>query len=249
MTNGDNTRSLSVDEAKGLPPGSAHYTAYVGPPGQYDFMGATQFRLLCTLGLREHHSVLDFGCGSLRAGRLLIPYLREGKYCGIDPNHWLIEDAIAHETGRDLINIKRPVFRHDDDFDATHFQRKFAFILVQSVFSHAGRDIIAKALASFKKCLEPDGLILATFIHPDQPGVGKEFAGSGWVYPAVVSYRPQTVLNLIDAAAMVGRTIPWFHPRQTWYAMAHSPRALPPLSKYPHLSGAVLRDPELNAST
>ena len=71
----EDVRALSREAAKALPPGARHYAAYVGPPEQYDFMGATQFRLLTTLGLREHHSVLDFGCGSLRAGRLLIPYL------------------------------------------------------------------------------------------------------------------------------------------------------------------------------
>jgi cyclopropane fatty-acyl-phospholipid synthase-like methyltransferase len=62
-------------DASKLNPGDKHYKAYVGPPTQYDFMGATQFRLLCTLGLREQHKVLDFGCGSLRAGRLLLSYL------------------------------------------------------------------------------------------------------------------------------------------------------------------------------
>jgi len=51
-----------------LKPGDDHHMAYVGPPTQHDFMGATQFRLLCTLGLRAHHRLLDFGCGSLRAG-------------------------------------------------------------------------------------------------------------------------------------------------------------------------------------
>src|SRR5262245_34264565 len=190
-------RTLPIDEAKILKPGDGHYTAFVGPPRQYDFMGASQFRLLCTLGMRDNHSVLDFGCGSLRAGRLLILYLREGRYCGLDPNKWLIDDAIERETGRDLINLKRPTFRYDDNFDATCFAQTFDFILVQSVFSHAGRDIISRSLAGFKQCLEPNGLILATFIHPDQPGANKEFSGSGWVYPEVVSYRPQTVLNMI----------------------------------------------------
>ena len=53
--------------------GSRHYRAYVGPPDQFDFMGATQFRLLTTLGLREHHSVLDFGCGSLALAAFSFP--------------------------------------------------------------------------------------------------------------------------------------------------------------------------------
>jgi len=77
-----------------LKAGDNHYMAYVGPPTQYDFMGATQFRLLCTLDLRANHYLLDFGCGSLRAGRLFISYLDEGRYFGIEPNKWLIEDAI-----------------------------------------------------------------------------------------------------------------------------------------------------------
>jgi hypothetical protein len=68
-------RDLSEEHAKQLRPGAEHYMAYVGPPDQYDLMGASQFGLLVTLGLRDTHRVLDFGCGSLRLGRQLIPYV------------------------------------------------------------------------------------------------------------------------------------------------------------------------------
>jgi hypothetical protein len=94
MRDEDHTRALGVEATLALAGGSRHFRAYVGPPGQFDFMGATQFRLLTTLGLREHHSLLDFGCGSLRAVRLLIPYLLPGRYYGLEPNRWLIEDGI-----------------------------------------------------------------------------------------------------------------------------------------------------------
>src|ERR1700722_19889133 len=67
-----------VEEIAQLRPGDPHYMAYVGPPTHYDFMGATQFRLLCALGLRAHHTLLDFGCGSLRAGRFFLTYLDPG---------------------------------------------------------------------------------------------------------------------------------------------------------------------------
>ena len=70
----------------GLKPGDPHYRAYVGPPEDYDLVAAMTFNLLTTLGLRQHHSLLDVGCGSLRIGRLLIPYLNRGKYFGIEPN-------------------------------------------------------------------------------------------------------------------------------------------------------------------
>ena len=42
-----------IEHSKQLRAGSEHYRAYVGPPKQYDFMGATQFALLFLLGLRE----------------------------------------------------------------------------------------------------------------------------------------------------------------------------------------------------
>ena len=99
-----------------LKPGDHDYMAYVGPPAQYDFMGATQFRLLCTLGLRAHHTLLDFGCGSLRAGRLIINYLDADKYFGIDPNKWLIEDCVVNQHGNDIIRIKKKRFDYNDDY-------------------------------------------------------------------------------------------------------------------------------------
>ena len=94
-------------EVSKLKPGDQHYLAFVGPPTQYDFMGATQFRLLTSLGLRANHHLLDFGCGSLRAGKLFIVYLSKGHYFGIEPNKWLIEDAINNQVGKDLIGLKK----------------------------------------------------------------------------------------------------------------------------------------------
>ena len=96
--------------------GDNHYMAYVGSPNQYDFMGATQFRLLCILGLREKHQILDVGCGSLCTGRLFISYLDRDRYFGIEPNKWLIEDAINNQVGKDLVSIKKLQFDYDSDF-------------------------------------------------------------------------------------------------------------------------------------
>ena len=78
------------DLGLGLKPGDPQYRAYVGPPEDYDLIAAMTFNLLTTLGLRQHHSVLDVGCGSLRIGRLLIPYLNQGKYFGVEPNEPII---------------------------------------------------------------------------------------------------------------------------------------------------------------
>jgi SAM-dependent methyltransferase len=221
------TRQLSAERAAALPPGADHYRAYVGHPDQYDFMGATQFRLLTALGLRETHNLLDFGCGSLRAGKLFIPYLLPGRYYGLDPNGWLIEEAIDRELGRNIIELKRPTFRYDDDFTPTRFNASFDFIVAQSIFSHTGSDIIVKAVSEFRACLNADGLVLATFFLPFQMGGAAEFTGKGWVYPDCVAYEADTITGLIAQGGLVGRLLPWFHPRQTWFVMARSVEALP----------------------
>jgi SAM-dependent methyltransferase len=242
-------RDLGDEQAKGLGPGAGHYMAYVGPPGQYDLMGASQFSLLVTLGLRDTHKVLDFGCGSLRLGRLLIPYLAPGNYTGLDPNAWLIEDGLKRQLGHDILRVKAPRFFTHGDFRADRCGGNFDFIVAQSIFSHAGADLIAAALSSFTAALAPDGLALVTVLHPGQDGV-TEFFGSGWVYPGSVGHRPETLARIFAAAGLPHfRALPWFHPRQTWYALATNPSRVPPPQYDRFVSGAILNNPAWQAST
>ena len=49
------------DQESNFEAGSAHYRGFVGAPERYDILGALQFKLLTTLGLREYHSLLDIG--------------------------------------------------------------------------------------------------------------------------------------------------------------------------------------------
>ncbi len=236
-------RELTEDEAKKLRAGSEHYTAYVGPPAQYDFMGATQFRLLCELGLREHHRVLDFGCGSLRAGRLLMSYLQSGRYFGIEPNAWLIEDAIARQIGQDQIRIKQPNFSHSDAFDAGVFGTRFDFIVAQSIFSHAGPSIVRQTLRSFAEWLEPNGICAVTFVTGEASDTAE-----GWHYPGTVTYSDSDIAALIDDAGLTGLAIRWYHPRQSWYLLARDPASLPTEKQVRFLRGMVLRSPEFAKS-
>jgi SAM-dependent methyltransferase len=227
-------RDLSEEEAKALRPASEHYTAFVGPPDQYDFMGGTQFALLFLLGLREHHKVLDFGCGSLRAGRLLIPYLKPGGYYGIEPNAWLIEDAVARQLGG-MERLKKPHFSDSDRFEADVFGERFDFILAQSIFSHSGPALTRKALLSFARSLAPEGLCVMTFIE------GDEDTPEGWFYTGLTSrgtvrYRPSLILSMAMDAGFVAVRLPWKHPRQTWWLMGHQ---LPPPDELSDLVGRL----------
>jgi SAM-dependent methyltransferase len=236
------TRLLSPDEAKSLPPGGDHYRAYVGPADRYDFMGATQFSLLFANGLREHHRVLDFGCGSLRLGKLLIPYLRAGGYHGIEPNRWLIDEAIARETGNDIIELKRPSFAHNDDFDCTTFGVEFDFIIAQSIITHAGPNLFRAFVDSARRALREDGLILISVIEAEaaQTNLPKD----GWFYPGCVAYTDLQVRETFATGGLQAVAIPWYHPRARWYAVAHPNASLPTESERRLLTGVVLNDPQ-----
>jgi SAM-dependent methyltransferase len=199
----------------GLRPGDPHPRAYVGPPQDYDLIAGIQFALLLAAGLRETHRVVDVGCGSLRAGRLLIPYLRPGHYFGLEPNRWLIEQGIKRELGRDLVRIKRPRFDYADDFSLSAFGTTFDYAMAHSIFSHAYADFTGQGLKEIAKGLADSGLLLATYIDGDTTT-----PGSGWLYPGCVTYTWDDMLGLISDSGLVARRLDWMHPRQTWFAAA-----------------------------
>lgn len=239
-------RRLAPEEALRLPPGAAHYRAFIGPPDRFDFMSGTQFNLLFCLGLREGHRVLDFGCGSLRLGRLLIPYLRKGGYFGIDPNRWLIEDGIAGELGNDIVALKAPRFSFNDDFDCAVFDTAFHFIMAQSILTHAGPDLTARLLHSFRSVMEADGICLFTYRHAES---GKADHPDGWHYPQVIFYEHAEIERLVAAAGLTGRRLRWYHPGgATWFFAARSADRVPSDGEIDLLTGAVIGDPRFPAS-
>ena len=200
----------------GLKPGDSHYRAYVGPPEDYDLIAAMTFNLLTTLGLRQHHSIVDVGCGSLRIGRLLIPYLNRGNYFGIEPYQWLVEEGIKREIGESILEIKRPTFLFSDSPTAL-LQTKilFDFALAQSIFSHCGLDLIRRWLSAISQSLGLSGALLATFV-PD----AQDSPRTGWVYPECVSFRPATLRRAAAEANLRFEILDWKHPRQTWALFA-----------------------------
>jgi cyclopropane fatty-acyl-phospholipid synthase-like methyltransferase len=201
------TAGLGLD----LNAGDEHYRAYVGPPVDYDLVSAMVFNLLTSIGLRQHHRVLDVGCGSLRVGRLLIPYLNAGCYFGVEPNKWLVEAGIEKEIGEDLVRLKTPTFSFRTSLEDFKAPLKLDYAVAQSIFSHTGQDLIAGWLSQISPHLDDKGALLATFITGD-----KDHAGNGWVYPGCVNYRPETIGQIASRFGFGFQVIDWAHPRQTW---------------------------------
>ena len=200
----------------GLKPGDPHYRAYVGPPEDYDLIAAMTFNLLTTLGLRQHHSLLDIGCGSLRVGRLLIPYLNRGKYFGIEPAEWLVAEGIKEELGETVVQTKHPTFFFTDSPESIGRAKvSFDFALAQSIFSHCGLDLIKGWLSAVSRSLAQDGALIATFLPSD-----KDSERAGWIYPECVNYQPATLERVAADVNLRFEILDWRHPRQTWALFA-----------------------------
>ncbi len=204
-----------------LPTGTNHYRAFVGPGKKYDLVAAMQFNLLTLLGLRENHTLLDIGCGSLRGGRLFIPYLLPGNYHGIEPEEWLVYEGIKNEIGRDLIDLKKPSFSHDGDFTLTTFGREFDFLLAQSIFSHASGAQIARCLSEAAKVMTPTSIFAATYVRGDV-----NYTGDEWAYPECVTYTPHYMQSLAGERDLACVPLSWPHPNnQSWVVFTHRQNA------------------------
>jgi len=207
-----------------LPAGSRNYRAWVGPAGRFDTLSALQFGLLTTAGLRETHTLLDIGCGSLRAGRLFLAYLLPGHYFGIEPERWVLQEGIREMLGEQFIARRSPTFIHDDQFTLSAFGRQFDYLLAQSIFSHTTLEQMDRCLGEARTAMSPESQFFATFI----PGES-DYDGDEWVYPGIVQFKPSTVRAIAARHGLTMRRVAWPHPSQRWVVFRPQEAGNPPL--------------------
>jgi len=193
------------------------YRAFVGPAKLFDRVGKMQLDLLLHLGLSPDHVLLDVGCGAMRAGRFLVPFLAVGHYHGIEPEGWLVEEGLRHVLDKLAAEAKRPVFRFDRQFQLGAFGREFDFILAHSIFSHASPAQIEACLAEAAQVMKPTSMFVATFV----PGT-RDYEGGKWAHCA-----PYRLLSLMSVARRHGLScepIEWPHPTsQQWVLIRPQP--------------------------
>lgn len=203
-----------TDRDADLAPGAKHYRAFIGATQTYDIFSHMQFSLMTLMGLREHHTLLDVGCGSLRAGKLFLMYLLPERYFGIEPEEWLVKEGLEREIGSELTALKKPRFLYSDQFPCSKFGVKFDFAIAQSIFSHAAVAQIRQCLSEIRQSLAGGGVFAASFLEGDE-----DYDGDTWVYPGVVRYRAATIERLAAESGLECRRIEWFHiGGQTWFA-------------------------------
>jgi len=177
----------------------------------YDSIGCGQFELLRFFGLAQSSYLLDIGCGSLSGGRFAIRFLAPSHYFGIEPEVWLVEEAIIHELGRNLIETKKPTFSNDRNFNLGFFGRQFDFLMAHSILTHTSKSQIRTLLGETAKVMAEKGIFVATYLRGEM-----DYNGQEWVYPEAVHYRLESIQSLASEAGLKCAPVAWPHPRQSW---------------------------------
>jgi len=172
-------------------------------------IGLRQYQFLIANGLRHDHTFLDVACGSLRLGQYLIPYLDEGRYCGLEGEESLVKAGLEHEVLYGLAQKKNPRFAINYNFDLSSLPG-FDFAIAQSLFTHLTPDDIAKCFAGLAPRANPGAVFFATYFEgdprPDQDRASH--AQLGW------RYRAETLAELgARSGWQVARLGDWGHPR------------------------------------
>jgi|TARA_B100001093_G_scaffold454446_1_gene463784 SAM-dependent methyltransferase len=132
---------------------------------QFDEMGQEHYEYLIENGLQSHHVFLDIGCGAMRTGQHIIPFLNPNNYFGIDRMPELIEFGLNEVLGSEMVFHKGPKFSVNDNFDCSFVDKPVDIIWCQSLMSHLNEHDIKTCLNKSKEKLALGGKIYFTYFQ------------------------------------------------------------------------------------
>ena len=126
-----------------------------------------QFNYLVRNGVTPSSRVLDIGCGPLRLGSALIPYLTKGAYYGFDINRktLLFGVEILRHLG---VSSSNTVLGHDDFFDLSFVKEPVDFAFSNSLMSHLSLNSILICLERVRPLLKPGAEYHSTLLLTDE---------------------------------------------------------------------------------
>src|SRR5262249_36900065 len=126
----------------------------LAPGGLWEELGQLQIGFLRLRGLLPSHSLLDIGCSTLRAGRLLISYLLPKRYTGFDMSPAAIRAARDLVTTEGLADKEPHLFVTEGSLTFIELAgQRFDFVLAQSVFTHLPDPTIVECFANIGRIL------------------------------------------------------------------------------------------------
>lgn len=162
-----------------------------GPAALFELAGRNQLIILLREGLIPEHKVLDIGCGCLRGGYWLIHFLKSGCYFGIEPNQTMLEAGINTLLDLNLLELKKPRFDNNSNFDCSVFGEKFDFFVARSIWSHASKSQIEKMLDEFVSFSTSEAIFLTSYLRASW--LRRDYKGDKWVGKSHKSEAPGLV--------------------------------------------------------
>ena len=170
---------------------------FLGVPVEtFEDAGRRQFGALLDEGLCPESTVLDIGCGCLRAAYWLVHFLDAGCYCGIEPARRRVELGLQHLLPPALVAAKRPRFDFNPDFDSSVFGLPFDYFLAGSIWTHASKSQIGTTLDAFVRDSKPSGTFLATYLPARAPE--EDYQGKRWVGTSHESQTPGVIRHTLS---------------------------------------------------
>ena len=134
--------------------------------GRWDETGIIQMQMLLAEGLKPQHRLLDVGCGPLRTGCRLVPYLNPGNYWGTDLSGDLMRQGYRQElTEGDRARLPRSQLVEDRDFSFPGIPDTFDYLLCFAVFTHLPLNHLRRCLHNLAPHMAKGGRFFATYFE------------------------------------------------------------------------------------
>jgi SAM-dependent methyltransferase len=142
-----------------------------GPKPSLEYVADAErhFEFLKDCGLRPNDRFLDYGCGVMRLGLYLIPYLQPKRYTGVDISRNRMEIGYCLIESSGISRDALTTFVVPDLGLSELKGRQFDIVWAKSVFTHMPLADISVALRSIAKLLAPDGRFFFTYAVRERP--------------------------------------------------------------------------------
>lgn len=136
----------------------SHHKSY----GRPWCLGRDHLDYLVSRGLKPRDNFLDLGCGALRTGIFVIPYLEADRYFGVEAHRLSLEAAVNYEIPLNNLAQKHPRLLHSSKFDLTHWGVTFDWIFAFSLFklNHVELALQKVAFSKISETLVKDGRVV-----------------------------------------------------------------------------------------
>jgi len=140
-----------------------------------------EFDFLKKEGLNRQSVFVDYGCGSVRLGRVLIPYLASGHYHGVDMTDTFYKLGID-EFDQQLIQEKKPYLAVINKNTIAELSKKHIdFIFSSAVLYHIPEKEIKNYFANIIALMDEGTIAYVDFTDAPER---KQLSKMTWLYPA-----------------------------------------------------------------